>query len=374
MKDISKVFAFYFPQFYPIPQNDHHWGKGFTDWDNVKSITPQFHNHQQPKVPLMGYYDQSEPSTIKKQVDLANAYGLDGFSFYHYWFDGELVLEKPVQNFLDNKDLDLSFTLTWANETWSKRWIGEDNVIIFKQTHSKNKAIWEKHFLYLLNFWKDKRYYKIAGKPVFNIYNPHLIKNTKEMFAFWEELALTHGLPGIHFVAILVSPSSQTLDLDLYNGILDFQPRYSTNAVNQDKSKVSYLIDYLRFLPESILNPLTKIRNKFSTVEKVNYVDIWDDILSLKFTNSTLDEKKRFYGAFVDWDNTPRYKSKGKVYIGGGAKVFGEYLMKLIRQADSDSIIYINAWNEWSEGAMLEPDTINQYEYLEAIKNVVKKK
>ena len=138
----DKVFCFYFPQFYPTPENDQHWGKGFTDWDNVRSGTPLFSGHRQPRVPLDdNYYDQSSSSVIRKQVELAKVYGVDGFSFYHYWFDGQLTLEKPAENFLDDKSLDFEFCFTWANESWSKRWIGEDDVFIFRQTHENLSLI-----------------------------------------------------------------------------------------------------------------------------------------------------------------------------------------------------------------------------------------
>ncbi|MEL4245543.1 glycosyltransferase WbsX family protein [Shewanella xiamenensis] len=368
MNSKCKLFAFYFPQFYPTPENSKHWGSGFTDWNNVQEATPQFKGHRQPRVPLLGYYDQSEMSTIIQQVNLAKKYGLSGFSFYHYWFDGELTLEKPVENFLENKELDFKFILTWANETWSKRWVGEDEVIIFNQTHKNCKKTWTNHFNYLLKFWLDDRYEKIGGKPIFNIYNPHLIKNSKEMFDFWNQLAVKNGLPGIHFVAILVSPTFSLSMLNDYNGILDFQPRYSTNNLKVSNSLVGKFIDRFRFLPEPLLNKLTSIRFKFAKVEVINYQDVWDDIINLASDPQLCLNKKRYYCAFVDWDNTARYKNKGKVYSGVSPAVFESNLARLINKAQFDCIIYINAWNEWAEGTYLEPDLENKYSFLEAIK------
>lgn len=368
----SKVnkFAFYFPQFYCIPENDKHWGLGFTDWDNVKSSIALFDNHNQPRIPLDGYYDQSIPDTITKQVKLAKKYGLDGFSFYHYWFDGELVLGTPVRNFLDNKSLDLKFSFTWANETWSRRWVGDDTTIIFKQTHNKSKEIWKEHFNYLIEFWLDIRYEKIQGKPIFNIYNPHLIGDAEEMFEYWHSLALEHGLPGIHFVAIVVSPTFNQNLLNCYDGVLDFQPRYSTNQILVNKGLLHAFVDKLRFLPEPILNFLTKIRHKFSSIELIEYQSIWDNIIDLKGNNNFDSNLKRYYGAFVDWDNTPRYKEKGKVYTGVSPSAFEGNMKALVDGLDENDYIFINAWNEWSEGAYLEPDMLNNYKYLEVIKGL----
>jgi len=370
MNSQCRKFAFYFPQFYSTPENDLHWGKGFTDWDNVKSSIPQFDGHRQPRVPLDGYYDQSDMSTIVRQVTLAKKYNLDGFSFYHYWFDGKLTLEKPVDNFLKNKDLDMSFSLTWANETWSKRWVGDDRTIIFEQTHSNDKTIWKAHFDYLINFWLDRRYEKLNGKPIFNIYNPHLLKNSASMFDYWTRLAVERGLPGIHFVAIVVSPTFSGSMLDNYEGVLDFQPRYSTNKINVSNSFISTWIDKLRFLPEPILNVLTSIRHKFSKVDLIDYQKIWDNIIASVDDEKLITDKKRYYGAFVDWDNTARYKNKGKVYLGASPHSFQMNLKNLVDKLDSKDIVYINAWNEWSEGTYLEPDEHHQYAYLDVIKNL----
>lgn len=373
----DKVFCFYFPQFYPTPENDIHWGKGFTDWNNVRSAEPLYDGHRQPRTPEGGnYYTQSEPDVIAWQVSLAKKYGIDGFAFYHYWFDGQLTLEKPLENFLNNKNLDMSFCITWANESWSKRWIGEDDVTIFKQTHSRDKEIWQKHFDYLFKFWSDSRYLTVDGNPVFIVYNPHLIKCAKEMFSFWNEQLEERMGVHLHVIAIEVSDYSPSLPDGVYNSYLNFEPRFSYNSKRLAKKSffASRLFQPLRYLPEPILNVLTKIRYKLSSYELVDYQNTWDSIISYSSDKaSALHANAAFYGVFVDWDNSPRYKDKAKVYIGSTPNSFYSNFLRLIdaTQPSSDStvsrVFFINAWNEWSEGTYLEPDTTYGYGYLEKI-------
>ncbi|MGL5843874.1 MAG: glycosyltransferase WbsX family protein [Aeromonas hydrophila] len=376
----DKVFCFYFPQFYPTPENDFHWGKGFTDWDNVKKSVKLFDNHRQPRVPLNAtYYVQSEPAVICEQAALAKKYGVDGFSFYHYWFDGKLTLEKPLENFLKNKDIDLEFCLTWANESWSKRWVGEDDVCIFKQTHANDITLWKLHFDYLYQAWSDPRHLKLDGKPVFVVYNPHLITCAQEMFSFWnQELEAKMGV-GLHIVSVMVSPFSIGSSTDIYSSEVNFEPRYSYNSDSFKKKSffASKIFQPLRYLPESILNKITKLRYKLSSYEVVDYQAVWD-VLVNKCEQRALTNPNgfNFYGCFVDWDNTPRYKNKSKVYHGANPDVFAEKFKLLLDKTSclgsgqDKRLFFINAWNEWSEGTYLEPDSVYGYQYLEKIKNL----
>ena len=160
--NIPKILALYFPQFHSITENDEWWGKGFTDWKLVKEAKPLYEGHEQPRIPIDGdYYDPREKAVLLKQAALAKKYGIDGFVFYHYWFDGKLLLEKPLEVFLANPDIDLSFCITWANESWTRSWVGKPEVYLQKQLHSYNKDTWVSHFNYLLPFFKDKRSIKI---------------------------------------------------------------------------------------------------------------------------------------------------------------------------------------------------------------------
>ena len=161
-----KIIAFYLPQFHEIPENNKWWGKGFTEWVNVKKARPLFENHNQPRVPLnKNYYNLLDEKTQKEQVKLANDYGLYGFCFYHYWFDGKLLLEKPVEKFLENKSLDTHFCICWANEHWTNAWANKEAKVLIEQKYG-NKKEWKEHFDYLLNFFKDDRYIKENNKPL----------------------------------------------------------------------------------------------------------------------------------------------------------------------------------------------------------------
>ena len=224
-KSSIKVVAMYFPQLHAIPENDQWWGKGFTDWINVKKATPLFKGHYQPRIPLNeNYYDQSQLDTLRWQVEMAKKHGIYGFCHYHYWFDGKQLLETPTNLMLDNKDIDMPFCLSWANETWSKRWDGLDHHILIKQTHPPAEKNWSKHFDYLIRAWTDERAIKIDGKPVFIIYRPHRIDNIDEMLAFWQKKAIERGLTGIYFIFQKQYELPDKKCLKSFDALFQFQP------------------------------------------------------------------------------------------------------------------------------------------------------
>lgn len=373
-----KIIVHYFPQFHPIPENDFHWGKGFTDWDNVKNAKPLYKGHYQPRIPLnKDYYDPRNINTLKNQVDLALKYHIDGFCFYHYWFDGKLVLEKPMEVFLQDKSLNIDFCISWANETWTKRWIGQSNTVILKQTHKPDTQIWENHFNYLLRFFKDNRYIKVDNKPVFLIYQPGIIKKLDEMLTFWNELAQKNGFNGICFVATK-RHNFINFNLDNFDFIYDFQPMNSYNSDDFDEKRFfsKNAFQRLRFMPESIINFLHSIRIKFERKNKIyDSNKIWDIILNNSKNDTNINNKtKTIHGAFVNLDNTPRYGDKATLFSHVEPEEFGNYLSKLYQsESEKESpFIFINAWNEWSESAYLEPDEKYQFAYLEALQNAIK--
>ena len=188
MKDTPKPIAFYLPQFHPIPENDEWWGKGFTEWTNVKKAKSLFFRHNQPRGPDkgIGYYDVlADENILHEQINLAQENGVQGFCFYHYWFEGKKLLEKPIEKFLNDKSLNFPFCLCWANETWSRRWLGEEKDILIKQTYSENDDYL--HIKYLLQFFKDKRYITKNNRPLFLIYRPHDIPSSKTLEVFRAE-------------------------------------------------------------------------------------------------------------------------------------------------------------------------------------------
>lgn len=184
-----KIIAYYLPQFHDIPENDEMWGKGFTEWVNVKQAKPLFEGHNQPRIPKGGNYYNLLSNDIKKwQISLAKTYGIYGFCMYHYWFGGKLLLEKPVEQYLEDKSLDFPFCICWANENWTNAWKSDNNKVLIEQ-HYGGKEEWKAHFEYLSPFFQDKRYIKVDGKPLFLLYRPELISTLNEMLDYWQELA-----------------------------------------------------------------------------------------------------------------------------------------------------------------------------------------
>lgn len=372
--NIPQLIAFYFPQLHSIPENDEWWGKGFTDWDLVKNAKPNFREHNQPRIPLDGnYYNPCDKTTIEKQIKLAKKYGVTGFMFYHYWFDGKLLLEKPLETFLNNKDLDISFCVCWANESWSRAWIGKPEVILQKQKHTSDKNIWLKHINYLIPFLKDKRALKVNDKPILLIYQPELIKETDEMFHFWRSEAKKAGINDIYFLGIK-NKQQWSSKLKYYDGVMRFQPR-EAYSLKDFKSNFGSKLQILNHLPEDIMKYLRKIKQRISKCERYSSKEVWDIILKNAYNNYSSFDLDIFESAFFEWDNTPRYGKYSKIYDSLQKNEMEQLLGELIEKAkkNNSQYIFFNAWNEWSESAYLEPDTFSKYDKLESIKNAYEK-
>lgn len=372
----NKIIAMYFPQFHEIAENNEWWGTGFTDWNNVKGGSPQFEGHYQPRVPLNNnYYDQSKLETLAWQVNLAKEHGIFGFCHYHYWFNGKQLLETPSNLVLENKEIDFPFCLSWANETWSRRWDGRDNEILIEQTHPVSQTAWKTHFDYLIRFWKDERAIKVDGKPVFIIYRPQYINGINEMIEYWQKLARENGLIGLYIIhqQSFEQPNSNTLKS--FDAIFQFQPATAVNAQRKKAvlSKVA-IMSVLRLLPEKIQDRLRAIKTKFrNNVKRHDYDEVWRTIIDLK----PHKDLTTYPGCFVDWDNTARYKNRATLYNKASPERFEYWLSKLLNTMSQrklpENFIFLNAWNEWSEGAYLEPDEKYEYSYLEAIKRMLAK-
>lgn len=370
-----KLIAMYFPQLHVIPENDEWWGKGFTDWNNVRAAKPLYEGHFQPRVPLdNNYYDQSRVETLCWQVDLAKRHGFYGFCHYHYWFDGKQLLETPTNLIMANKDIDFPFCLSWANETWSRRWNARDSHILIQQTHPPFKERWKLHYDYLIKAWTDPRAIKVGGKPVFVIYRPQRIEKIDEMLAYWRELAQQDGLPGLYFVFQKQYELPNRHCLNSFDAIFQFQPFETINSPAFDKQlfKHSLLFKLVRSLPERYQNKLRGFREAF--VNEPTFYDyniIWQQIVEIR-----RDPKlTTFPGAFVDWDNTSRYKKRATIIRSASPASFGAWFSKLVdtmpKRDLPENFIFMNAWNEWSEGAYFEPDQRFGYQYLEAVKKVL---
>jgi lipopolysaccharide biosynthesis protein len=370
-----KLIAMYFPQLHPIPENDVWWGKGFTDWDNVRTAEPQFEGHYQPRVPLdNNYYDQSKLDTLLWQIDLAKSHGIYGFCHYHYWFDGKQLLETPTNLILENKDIDFPFCLSWANETWSRRWDGRDHHVLIKQTHPPTKESWKKHYDYLIRAWKDPRAIKVAGKPVFVIYRPQRIEKISDMLAYWRELAIKDGLPGLYFIFQKQYELPQKNCLEAFDALFQFQPFEAINSTIFDKTSIrhSFIFKLFRTLPEYLQDLMRSFRTSYlKNLTFYDYEPVWQHVVEIR-----PDAKLTTYpGAFVDWDNTSRYKGKALLFHGASPKNFEKWFSKLVDSMAQrnlpENFIFMNAWNEWSEGTYLEPDEKYGYQYIEAVKKIL---
>ena len=371
----AKIIAMYFTQLHAIPENDEWWGKGFTDWDNVRRAKPLFDGHYQPRVPLgSNYYDQSRMETIRGQIELAKRYGIYGFCHYHYWFDGKQLLETPTNLFLQNTDLDFPFCLSWANETWSKRWDGRDHDILIRQTHPPTEESWSRHFDYLIKAWSDERAIKIDGKPVFIIYRPQKIDKIESMLAFWNKKAKESGLKGVYYIFQKQYELSDNACLRSFDAEFQFQPfeaihsaGYSQGAIY--KQRMRQLIEKLPKIAQSFIWSLWASSKKNYTIHQ--YDKVWSQIIR----NSMKSSAETFPGVFVDWDNTARYGSRATIIDGASPERFKYWFSKLIEivsnRPDDMNYVFLNAWNEWAECAYLEPDERYGYEYLEAIKDVM---
>lgn len=369
-----KPIAIYFPQFHAIPENDKWWGKGFTDWTKVKEGYPLFEGHHQPRVPADGYYDLTEKAVIARQIEMAKAYGIYGFAIYHYWFDGKQLLEKPKEMILNNKDLDIPFCLTWANESWARRWDGRDSEILMEQTYEPTPEKWKEHFDYVKAFLKDERAIRIDGKPVFQIYRPHLVTQVGDMLRYWRQLAREEEIGELYFMAVKSFDFPDNKVLDEFDGVLLFNPHEAVNS-REYKGKKIWLENLLRHCPENWVEKMRTVRSKARSKHVLHpYSKVFDVVLKRNFQYK---DKDTFNMAFLEWDNTARYKEKATVYHGCTPEVFEDYFTRLMKResamhSEEKQFVFINAWNEWAEGTYLEPDTDNGYAYLEALQRALK--
>ncbi|GHV45911.1 glycosyl transferase [Synergistales bacterium] len=368
-----KAIAFYLPQFYPIPENDAAWGKGFTEWNNVRKAVPLYEGHYQPRIPLdKNYYslvDQPVSSipqckTQIWQAELAAKYGVYGFCYYHYWLgNGKQLLEKPAENMLLNKNVNIPFCFSWANHSWMKIWNSGDNKIIAQQNYG-DKHEWKTHFDYLLNFFLDDRYITVGGKPIFIIYQPEDVPQLEEMMRSFQIWAKESGLPGICFMSQYSSYyllyTQRKVNADLFDYIISFEPP----AAAIGRTIIQRIIDKSKNI---IQKTICKYEKNVSVKVFINYDETWKKILQKKF------DPKIARGAFTGWDNTSRYGKDGSVIEGSSPEKFYKYvsaLVKKMRKNNSFPAFFITAWNEWGEGCYLEPDEKFRFGYLEAIKSL----
>lgn len=364
-----KVIAFYLPQFHQNDMNDKWWGEGFTEWSNMKKAEPLFEGHYQPRVPLgENYYNLLDSEVMKWQIDLAKRHGLYGFCVYHYWSEQGMLLEKPMEAFLENKDLDFPFCFCWANENWTNAWATDSRnpKVLWKQTYGDERE-WKRHFDYLLRFLKDERYIKVEGMPLFVIYRPEQIPNLNEMLDYWNILAAEHGLKGFAYASQQKDFHFDGCDDSRFSYKIEYQPDFAQRDLISRKDRI------INRIKEKIILNTEKLTGKsipkMQKLQVKNYDTIWEAILKRQ-----PESEKMIPGAFVDWDNTPRYGRRSVVFSGASPDKFYCYMKQQIvhaRDVYKKDMLFLFAWNEWSEGGYLEPDEKYGYEYLEGLKKAL---
>jgi len=367
-----KIIPVYLPQFHIIPENDEWWGKDFTEWTNVRKARPLFKGHYQPRVPLdKNYYDLNRIETLKWQCELARKYGIYGFCFYHYWFNGHLLLEKPMEMLLTHPEIDINYCVSWANHDWTDGWKASKGRATILISHDfDDEKDWVNHFHYLLPFFRDQRYMKEENKPLMVIYIPNLIRKLNKMLDLWNQMAIEAGFDGLAFIYQSAGCCfDNSWDRSKFTYGIEFQPGFVGFKNGKSRFFFPGLIKYSHQVKAFLRIKKSFFVGKEETV-KENYDETWRKILEMRPSR-----KNMIPSAFVDWDNTPRRPKDGSVYIGANPEKFEKYFRQLVQNARDyyhQDKIFVFAWNEWTEGGYLEPDEKYSYGYLEAIHNVLK--
>ena len=375
-----KVIPLYLPQFHTIPENDEWWGKGFTEWVNVRNAKPLFEGHNQPRVPLNNnYYDLSDVKTLKWQCKLAKDHGIYGFCMYHYWFNGHLLLEKPMEMLLAHPEIDIKYCISWANHDWTDGWKAQDRAPKVLIAHDfDDEKDWVDHFNYVLPFFKDPRYMSENNKPLMVIYIPNLIRKLNKMLDLWTKMAKEAGFDGLTYIYQSAASSfDPSWDRSKFDYGVEMNPGYA-NMYFQTKRNAGVFPKLMKYSRE--IKRLLGIRRslapqrKAKEVQKKDYDELWKNILRLRPSSNG---PKMIPCAVTDWDNTPRHRMNGYVYEGVTTEKFSRYFKQLVENTkkyyDTD-MIFVFAWNEWAEGGYLEPDEKYGYGFLEGIKDTVLQK
>lgn len=367
MANKTKIITFYLPQYHPIPENDLWWGKDFTDWINVKKAKPRYMGHYQPHIPSeLGYYDLRDEKIRNAQAELAKEHGIFGFCYYHYWFNGKMLLEKPFNEVLNSKKPDFPFCLCWANENWTRRWDGLDSEILMQQNYAEYDVKF--HIDWLSNAFKDPRYIRINNKPLFLIYNASGITNLPEIIKTYRINAKNNGIDDIYICSVK-SIHNKLNDTEAISYGFDALVEFIPGTEEKIPVKLSGLPRYFLF---KIINKFLNITRLSKFIGKLPVTSIHD---YNKFANLNIDKKdfkeKTFPCVIPSWDNSARKRMSASIQ-NTDSNIFKKWLIssfKKVEDYDNDEkIVFINAWNEWAEGCHLEPDLKNGRKFLNAVK------
>jgi hypothetical protein len=368
-----RLIAFYLPQFYPTPYNDEWWGKGFTEWTNVVQGRPHFKDHYQPHLPAdLGFYDLRLPEAREAQAELAREYGVYGFCYYHYWFNGKRILERPLDEVLASGRPALPFCVSWANESWTRTWKGHQDKVLMQQSYSPEDDL--KHIRHLLPTLSDDRYIQVDGKPLLLVYRIELLPDPVATAEIWRREAEKWGLRGLFLVSLesnyvhgITSPAAVGFD-----ATVRFQPDYTVpapvliqsparvGAVKAIKTHMPWLhrgVKRLKSQPQSVPDSL------------VDYAGLYRN-----WQNRPPRVERHFECVTPMWDNSARRYRGATIVTGSSPQLYEQWLREVVHStvpgSDGQKTVFINAWNEWAEGCHLEPCQKWGRQYLEATRRV----
>lgn len=362
MKKIRPI-AVYLPQYHPIPENDRWWGKGFTEWSNVVKGKPKFKNHYQPHLPGdLGFYDLRLPEIRLQQAELAKNYGIYGFCYYHYWFNGKRVLNRPIDEVLQSGEPNFPFMFCWANENWTRAWDGGKSSILLKQEYSDKD--YKRHAEFLIPYFLDKRYIKVDDRPVFIIYKDKELPNPVKFSKIFKEVANHHGL-------------------DLY--LCRFERQFGTREERPNELGFDAGIEF---------QPLSRTFYKYKKIKKKNHlgkniinyinkksVNIINNNIIINYRDYIMYDSIQERPSYLcypcvspGWDNSVRrINSSATIFIDSNPRYFGQWIKNKVDSFTiptvNENFLFINAWNEWAEGNHLEPDQKYGHDYLLSLKN-----
>src|SRR5262249_11611209 len=344
----------YLPQFHPSPENDEWWGPGFTEWTNVAKAVPMFPGHYQPHIPAdLGFYDLRLPETRAAQAEMAQSYGIEAFCYWHYWFAGRRIIDRPFNEVLKSGEPDFPFCLGWANQTWSGVWHGNPERILVEQTYPGNEDH-TAHFDTVLRAFEDQRYFRVDGRPLFYVFKPRSIPDLRRFTDLWRELAQRVGLPGLY----LVGEESR---------------QWNPTEWGFDAASDTGVPPYREWV--AWFHPIARLKWEWWRWRQLptiyDYADVYEELIREQMGDPP--EQNRHPCVIPNWDNTPRSGRAGRVLYRSNPELFRRQLrlaLDLVAGVPSEPrIVFIRSWNEWAEGNHLEPDLRFGRGFLETLRD-----
>lgn len=341
---MARLIAFYLPQYHPIPENDEWWGKGFTEWTNVGKAKPLFRGHYQPHIPAdLGYYDLRVPETRTAQAVMAKEHGIEAFCYYHYWFSGKRILERPFNEVLQTGQPDFPFCLCWANENWTRSWDGGVQHVLLEQNYSYEDDL--NHIRSLIPALRDQRYFRVNGKALLLVYRTEILPNPARSAEIWREEANRNGVGELYLVRVEGFKSDIDPQSIGFDAALEFAPDWRNMGVSKNRNRWQ--------------SRLTKL-GLFPKVYSENHIVEYSDLVSAMLAKPT-PMYHRFHCVTPGFDNSARRNKHAAIFVNSTPESYGKWLKEVLSKTcskfkDEEQIVFINAWNEWGEGNHLEPD------------------